>query len=264
VRAFPTLFRVGVAEAVAYRAEFIVWMLTTTMPLVNLALWSAVAREAPGGQFKQWGQADFVAYFLAMLIVRTLTGSWVVWQLNQEIRTGTLSMRLLRPVHPFVAYGAEHLAAVPLRSAMALPVMIVMLVSVGGGHVVRDPLLLWLLPVSLAATWLMTFASMLMIGSLGLFIERSTAVFEMWLAILFVLGGYLAPIALLPAWLQRVVHWLPSYYMLAAPVEWMIGRSTREVALRHLAIQWAWVAIFAVLAQLVWRRGIRRFEAYGS
>jgi hypothetical protein len=73
VRAFPTLLRIGFAEAVAYRAEFVIWMLTTTMPLVMLALWTAVAREGPFGRFTQ---ADFVAYYLAALIVRTLSSSW--------------------------------------------------------------------------------------------------------------------------------------------------------------------------------------------
>src|SRR5262249_48699956 len=41
VKAFPTLMRIGVAEVVAYRAEFLVWILTTNMPLVMLALWHA-------------------------------------------------------------------------------------------------------------------------------------------------------------------------------------------------------------------------------
>ena len=61
LRAYPTLLRVGFAGAVAYRAEMLVWMLTTTMPLVSLALWSAVAREAPVGRF---GPGEFVGYFL--------------------------------------------------------------------------------------------------------------------------------------------------------------------------------------------------------
>ena len=37
-RALPTLFRIGFAEAVAYRAEFFVWILSTTMPLIMLAI----------------------------------------------------------------------------------------------------------------------------------------------------------------------------------------------------------------------------------
>src|SRR3974390_1661893 len=102
VRALPTLFRVGFAEAVAYRAEMLVWVLSTTMPLIMLALWSAVAADAPVGRF---GQRDFVAYFLATFIVRQLTGAWVAWQMSFEVRTGSLSMRLLRPVHPMVSHA---------------------------------------------------------------------------------------------------------------------------------------------------------------
>ena len=43
LRALPTLLRIGVAETVAYRAEFLVWILTTTLPLVMLGLWTSVA-----------------------------------------------------------------------------------------------------------------------------------------------------------------------------------------------------------------------------
>ena len=92
IRAYPTLLRVGLSEAVAYRAELVVWVLTTTMPLVSLALWSAVAEEAPVGRV---GARDFVAYFLATLVVRQLTGTWLIWEMNGDIRSGALSQRLL-------------------------------------------------------------------------------------------------------------------------------------------------------------------------
>ena len=78
LRALPTLWRVGVAETVAYRAEFVVWMLTTTIPLIMLALWTTVADEGP---FQNYKSSDFVAYFLATLIVRQLTSNWVGWQM---------------------------------------------------------------------------------------------------------------------------------------------------------------------------------------
>ena len=45
--------RIGFAEMVAYRAEFLVWILTTNMPLVMMALWNAVAADGPVGRFGQ-------------------------------------------------------------------------------------------------------------------------------------------------------------------------------------------------------------------
>lgn len=261
IRAYPTLLRIGLSEAIAYRAEFVVWMLTTTLPLVMLALWTAVARDAPFGRFDQ---ADFVAYYLAALIVRTLTGSWVVWEMNHEIRTGALSMRLLKPVHPFVAYSAEHLAAIPLRGLLALPIAAIMLAATDGGRLVGDPLLVAALPLAIAGAWCITFLSMIVIGTLGLFVERSLAIFEVWLGLHAVMSGYLVPLELLPGWLQRASEWLPFRYMLGFPVELLIGHLDRAHAARALAIQWAFVAGLALLAARVWKAGVRRFEAYGA
>src|SRR5512132_808447 len=102
------------------------------MPLVMLALWSAVARDAPVGRF---AQRDFAAYFLAALVVRLMTGAWVIWELNFEIRQGTLAFRLLRPIHPLLAYACENVAAMPLRLALSLPVAVVLLFTVGGPRV---------------------------------------------------------------------------------------------------------------------------------
>jgi len=160
VKALPTLLKVGFAEAVAYRAEFLVWLLSTNMPLVMLALWSAVAAEAPVGRF---GRSDFVAYYLAALVVRLLTGAWVIWELNFEIRQGTLAHRLLRPVHPLVHYAAENVAAMPLRVVISLPIALVLLVAAGGERVTHDPLLLALLPVAVLGAWLITFLAMAII-----------------------------------------------------------------------------------------------------
>ncbi len=196
VRALPTLFRVGFAEMVAYRAEMLVWVLATTMPLVMLALWSAVAHDAPVGRFDQ---QDFVAYFLATFIVRQLTGAWVAWQLNFEVRTGTLAMRLLRPIHPMVSYAVENLAAIPLRMVVSLPVAVLALVLTGASRLPRDPLLWVVFLLSLLGGWLITFLANAGIGTLALWTGSSVKVMDVWLALFMVFSGYLIPVELFPA-----------------------------------------------------------------
>jgi ABC-2 type transport system permease protein len=261
LRAYPTLLRVGFAEAIAYRAELIVWMLTTTMPLVMLALWTAVAREAPFGRF---ASTDFVAYYLGALIVRTIASCWVVWELNMEIRAGTLSMRLLRPIHPFVAYSAEHLAAIPLRAVVALPIAVLLLVTTGGSRVATDPLVIALIPLTLAGAWLILFFSQTILGSLAMVIERSQAIWEIWMGDYAVMSGYLVPLELMPRALAVIADWLPFRYMLGFPVEVMVGMADRAATLRGLGAQWAMVAVLAALSTLAWKKGLRRYEAYGA
>ncbi len=261
IRAFPALLRVGLMEAFAYRAEFFVWMLTTTMPLVMMALWTAVAAQGP---FQGFYQADFVAYYLAALIVRTLTSCWLVWEINQQVRMGYLSMMLLRPIHPIIFYAAEHLAAVPMRAAVAVPVALILLVTGSGGHIVTDPLLIAMLPAAIAGAWFITFFSMMIIGSLAMIIDRSATIWEVWFGVYALLSGYLVPIKLLPAWIGDVSRWLPFRYMLGFPVELLTGMTTRGSAFADLAIQWAMVAALAILGVRTWGAGVKRFEAFGN
>jgi ABC-2 type transport system permease protein len=261
VRALPTLFRVGFASAVAYRSEFLIWVLTTNMPLVMLLLWTAVAREAPVGRF---GEQEFAAYFLAALIVRLVTGSWVVWEMNMEIRDGTLAMRLLRPVHPFIAYATENLAALPMRLLVSLPIAFGALLWVGHEQLTHDPVQWAIAPLSLAGAWTITFCVMLAIGTLGLFWQSSLALFDLWLAVSFVFSGYTIPLELFPSWLYAIARWLPFRYTLSFPVENLLGLASRHDSLQALAIQWGYAAAFLLLALRLWRAGVARYAAFGG
>jgi ABC-2 type transport system permease protein len=261
LRAVPTLVRVGLAEAVAYRAEMLVWLLSTTMPLVMLALMSAVAREGPVGRFDA---ADLTAYYLAALVVRLMTGAWVIWEVNFEIRQGTLAYRLLRPIHPLVAYAAENVGAMPLRLVAVVPIAAIAVVAAGGERLSRDPLLLALFPVALVGAWLITFLAMSVIGALAFWVESSGALFEVWLGLFGVFSGYLVPLELFPRWLELAARFLPFRYMLAFPVEMVIGLTPRREALGELAVQWAFVVALAAAARLAWRAGLRRFAAFGG
>jgi ABC-2 type transport system permease protein len=261
IRAYPTLLRVGLAETVAYRAELLVWMLTTTMPLVSLALWSAVAAEAPLGRFTA---QRFGAYFVATLVVRQLTGSWIVWEMNLEIKSGALSRRLLKPIHPLVSYSAQNLAAVPLRAALSLPITLVLLWITEPGSLPRDPFTLAVFFLSLLGAWFINFFSMALCGTLAFFFESSTAFYEIWLVAFMLLSGYLVPLELFPAWLRDIGAALPFRYTLAFPVEVFVGLLDRGAMLRDLAVQWAYVVGSGVGAIFAWRAGIKRFSAFGG
>jgi ABC-2 type transport system permease protein len=261
VRAFPTMLRVGFSEAVAYRAELFIWVLSTTMPFVMMALWTEVARVSPVGRFS--GQ-DFVGYFLATFVVRQLTGAWAAWQMNFEVRQGTLAMRLLRPISPLWAYAAENLAAVPLRLVVALPVLLFSIFAVGSKAV---PAHAWgwaLFVLALLGGWLITFLANVAIGTLALYMESSTKVMDVWLALFFILSGYMYPLELFPAPLRLLADWLPFRYQIGLPVELLTGAHGFGESVLLLGRQWLWVGLMGAGCILLWRRGLKRFAAYGG
>ena len=256
-----SLLRIGFADAMAYRSEAIIWFLSTTTPLIMMVLWTAVASEAPVGRF---GQRDFVAYFLVTLVVRLLTGAWVVWEMNMDVRSGTLGMRLLRPIHPYLNYAAENVGAWPLRLLTCVPVFVVLAVAVGPGALTHSPAQIAMLPFAILGAWLLTFTAMLAIGSLSFFWQSSLTLFHLWMALYFVLSGYIVPLELFPPTLRSALAWLPFRYMLAFPVETALGLVSPWASASLLVRQWAFAAGFGVLAAVLWRKGVRRYEAFGG
>jgi viologen exporter family transport system permease protein len=261
LRAYPTLLRIGLAEAVAYRAEFLVWMLATTMPLVMLAIMSAMAREGNVGGFDRHG---FVAYYLVTLIVRQMSGAWVAWEMNREIKEGTLALRLLRPIHPLASYSADALAAMPMRAIVALPIAVIVLLATAGRDLTHDPVNVVIFVVSLLGAWLLNFAVSAIIGTLGLYIESSLQVWELWFGCFMLLSGYLIPLSLFPPWLEKTARVLPFAYLQAFPVETLVGLRSRHAALVGLATQLGWAALAWGVLMILWQRGLKRFAAFGG
>jgi ABC-2 type transport system permease protein len=255
------MLKIGFAEAVAYRAELLVWVLATTMPLIMLALFSAVAREAPIGRF---GEQEFVAYFLATFIVRQLSGSWASYQINQDVRDGTLAMRLLRPIHPLVAYTVEHTAALPMRAIVSVPVAAIWMLSSGSTQLTHDPMIWLVWCGAMLGAWLVTLLVNIAVGCLSFFLESSLKVMDIWLALFFVFSGYLIPTELFPPWLREIGDWLPFRYQIGFPVELMTGAHDLASALSLLLRQWMFVGILFALSVFLFRRGVARFAAYGG
>jgi ABC-2 type transport system permease protein len=264
LRALPTLWRVGVAETVAYRAEFLVWMLTTTIPLIMLALWTSVASEGP---FQSYNSSDFVAYFLATLIVRQLTSNWVAWQMFEDIRMGVLSMRLLRPIHPFWAYSISQAAALPFRSLIAIPVALALLTSSGVHALTTNPLQLALIVPSIALAWITSFGINFALGAVGFWVTQAMALGGVYFSLYTLLSGYMMPLDIMYArfpTLTKLAWATPFPSMVAVPVRILTGNLETMEVLRLLAMQAAWAALCVMIASGVWRRGLRHFEAVGG
>ena len=133
----------------------------------------------------------------------------------------------------------------------------------------HDPSLVVVLLASLVGAWLLTFFSMVLLGSLAFYVDSAMGVFELWIGVHGIFSGYLIPLEVLPGWVGKLAAVLPFRFMLAFPVETLVGLLSPAQALRQLAAQWLYVAVTGVLARarLARRRpplrGLRRVKVAG-
>jgi ABC-2 type transport system permease protein len=259
IRAWPTLWRIGVAEMVAYRAEMIIWILSATLPLVMLSLWNAASEGGPLGGVSQ---IAFARYFTVTLVVRQLTGAWVFWELNFAVRTGSLSPALLKPVNPLYYNLATTLAAIPWRMMVLAPILVGLFVW--RPEIAFVPTLssaaAFVISVSLA--WLLSWLIQCLFGILAFWFDQTMGLFSVYFAVWAFLSGYVVPLPLLPDTFRTVVRYLPFHGTLGAPVDILTGMDAAPWATIGLQAAWTALGLLAVVA--AWSRGVRRFGAVGA
>lgn len=261
LRALPETMRVSVASLVAYRAEMVIWILSATLPLIMLVLWNSVAADGPVAGLDQDGVAR---YFASTLIVRQLTGAWIVWELNFEIRSGALSQKLLRPVHPLFFSATSTLGAVPFRALILAPLILVVVWWRPGLWVTPSIASFGLFVLSLSLAWLLAFFVQSFFGLLAFWFDRSLGLWGVWFALWTVMSGYIAPLGFYPESLQTLLAYSPFSAMLSTPVQLLGGFLEPAAALPLVASQLAWVVVFGGLVASTWGAGVRRYGAFGA
>lgn len=261
LRKFGVLLRVSWSDALAYRAEILIWVLTGVLPLVMLAVWRTLAGTGGVGGYSG---ADFAAYYVGALTVRQLTGVWIIWDMEREIRLGELSPHLLRPYHPLARYLAIALCDKPLRLGMMLPIWGIALLLEPGAAPHSDALSLAALLPALLLAFLIYFFTQCSIGLLSFWWTQVLALQDFWFGLYALASGYLVPLDLLPEPVTRVLSLLPFRSMLGFPLDLLLGRLGPAGIAQGLGVQLFWVAALFALMSLLWARGMRRYSAVGA
>ena len=251
------------AMMLQYRVALVIWLISQVLdPVIYLVVWSTVS-VASGGAVGGYTRGDFAAYFLVLMLVNNITYSWIMYEYDNRVREGTLSAALLRPVHPIHTDIAENLSSKMISTPGMLIIALVL------GFVFRPTvhLMPWALAAFIPAVALAFLLRFLLEWTLALaafWTTRVSALNQMYFVALLFLSGQVAPLSLFPRLVQAVAAALPFRWIIAFPVELLLGNLTPTDALVGFAAQVGWIGVSLLLVRLVWRAGVRQYSAVGA
>jgi ABC-2 type transport system permease protein len=258
-------FRLSLQEAFQYRAESVIWFLFDVGPPIMMAFVWLTAYE---GQASVAGftLSEMLLYTMGVMVLRTVLTAHIEWAIDHEARQGILSAWLVKPFDVWLQYFAGELAWKVLRAVLVTPVLLGCLLWLAP-HLERPPLdpaggllLAWSLMIGYLVCWVLK----LCIGMLTFWATDINGFTTLYEVVANVFGGVLIPLALLPGPLQAVAMALPLRAIYDVPLGIMLGRLDGDALVLGLLSQVGWLAALWLLARVLWRRGLKRYEAFGG
>jgi len=256
-------FKTTFATMLQYRAALVIWLIGHVLePLIFLVVWLTVSRSS-GGSVGGYSGGDFAAYFILLMLVNTVTYTWIMYEYEYRVRHGSLSFALLRPIHPIHADIADNVTS----KVISLPGMLLVALVLGLLFHPEFDVSLWAALAFIPAVLLGFLIRFLVEWTLALaafWTTRVSAINQIYFVALLFLSGQMAPISLLPHPIQVAASILPFRWMISFPVELLLGRLSPLEAARGFAAQGAWMLLSLAALRTIWRLGVRVYSAVGA
>lgn len=262
MRKYWTVFWVNWQNALQYRGPTFIYILGNILRIsVLLYLWNAIYREE--GRMGNYSLPDLITYYLLQLMINSIVLSYASWEIVDQIREGTFSNFLVRPVNYLHYWFTINLSWKAFEGLMIL--------VVGGllsfaliAHVTLParPETIPLFILALVLGGLLAFELDFAIGLLAFWLVQANAFKYMLQSIIFFFAGAILPLDLFPKGFQAVAAALPFRYLVFFPIQIFLEKEPRPVEGLLGAAVWV-VALYFVL-RFALRRGIARYEAVGQ
>lgn len=266
-RKYVNIFRVSLIERMAYRGDFFLASILRFLPMVTtILLWQAIYAGAGGGTMAGYSERQMIAYLLLVHISRMFSSMpGLAAGIARDIRHGDLKKYLLQPIAmiPFLlSYRAAHKITYIATTCLPYAVLFFLCRQFFDGFPAWPILAAYV--VSLLLAFVIGFFFECCMGMLGFWFLEVTSFLYVVNTINYFVSGHMFPLDLLPAPWGTLLKTLPFQYLAYFPATIFLGKVQGWDLAWGLLVEAAWAALFFLLAQGLYRIGLRRYSAYGG
>lgn len=276
-RKYAKIFRASLVERMTYRADFLFGTLLRFLPmLTTILLWQAIyagAKPEPasiGGpkKLENFRFEEMIAYLLMVNISRMFSSMpGLAGGIARDIREGTIKKYLLQPLDMIgylVSYRIAHKVSYIVASALPYALLFFLCRRYFYGQVPTE-LTVWLgFLASLVMAFVVGFYFETTVGMVGFWFLEVTSILYIVMTLNFFVSGHMFPLDLLPRPWSTILLWLPFQYLAYFPAVVFLGKVRGMDMVYRLGLQFVWCVFFIVLSRYLYRRGLRRYSAFGG
>ncbi|WP_242257556.1 ABC transporter permease [Streptococcus thoraltensis] len=248
----------GMQELITYRVNFFLYRIGDVMgAFVAFYLWRAVFSSSHQSLIRGFSLSDMTFYIIMSFVTNVLTKSDSSFMIGEEVKDGSIIMRLLRPVHFAASYlfteiGFRWLVFV----SVGLPFLIIItgLKLLSGQPILQISLMTLTYLLSLILAFLINFFFNICFGFSAFVFKNLWGSNLLKNSLVAFMSGSLIPLSFFPKIIADILSFLPFSSLIYTPVMIIVGKYNISQMIQAVLLQLFWLLVMIALSQIIWKR----------
>lgn len=263
MRKYLSIISMAWQRNLTFRTTIVAYRIGEILELLILILmWSAIFAKIStiGGYTK----IEMITYIMIGNLSSLITRSFLSTIVARDIREGTLSLFITRPLTYFKYMLAREAGRIVLPSGLSILTQSILLIIFHRHILINTNLsVLGLIAVMLLLAFVTELMLSFLIGMINFWTDDIEGIHDTVQRLKRFFAGSYFPISLLPASYIKASFLLPFAYTFFIPAQLYLGKIGTSLVLKGLLVQMAWILVIYVSIKIVWSLGIRKYEGVG-
>lgn len=266
MRKYITCFEMGIQKAIEYRVDFLLGYFSAIFPIIiQVSMWTAIYQSTNKGILYGYSYRQMILYTFFVGVVSKFLSTGFEYEMNEDIKNGGLNKYIVKPINyclyrNFCFLGERFSISV----AFVCVLLVLSLIFKSMGYFQIGIMKIICFICALLLSLVLNFFLYFCIGISGLWFSEISRVYPAIGIILTVISGGIFPLDILGESINTVIFFLPFRYMLQFPVDIITGKELNYSIIVPFLVQIFWVIAIGGYAQILWKRGLRKYIAVGG
>ncbi len=250
----------------AYRLRYFTGIVTYLLFVsVHYFIWQAVFESRPGEtHINGFSLPEMVNYIALGWISRSLYFSSIDNQIDDLVRSGQISIYLLRPVHFHTMMLSQAAGESIFRLLFFTAPISVLIIAVFPVSAPESFSAFVYFLISTSLSFLVLAELNFITGMAAFWLKSIQGIIRAKYFLVQLLSGLLLPLTFFPETVQDIVRLLPFQAIAYVPLQLYLSKASGTDALLLLGEQLAWVLALGVVSVFAWRSAVRELTLQGG
>lgn len=263
-RIYFGIFKITWKSITDYRFNFLFGLICSFIPIIALTiLWNVIYEDVDN--ISKYTKEMMIAYIIYAKFLNIIIVPEFFFDIMDEIQNGTMTTYLSKPVNYILCWFFRALGKKTKNIVLSIIPMI--LIGTFYCRVIMDKFnfiffIAFIFVLILA--YILYFLLFMIVALLSFwFYDISGWYYTITLSIE-LLAGVIIPISLFPFKIREILEYLPFKYLINFPINILIKNVENDGLWLGIKIQFLWIFILLLVLKILWKMGIKRYEANGG